>query len=62
MKTTVSLESEGSDKTRVTIKWEVVGEATPIERETFNKSKIGMSQGWSGSFDKLEEYLATILS
>lgn len=40
------------------MKWEVVGDATPAERETFNKAKAGMSQGWGGSFDKLEEYLA----
>ena len=58
MKTTVSLEAEGPDKTRVTIKWEVVGDATPSERETFNKAKAGMSRGWGGSFDKLDEYLA----
>jgi uncharacterized protein YndB with AHSA1/START domain len=57
MKTIVKLEAEGPDKTRVTVKWEVVGDATPVERETFNKSKAGMSQGWGGSFDKLEEYL-----
>jgi uncharacterized protein YndB with AHSA1/START domain len=58
MKTTVSLEAEGPDKTRVTVKWEVAGDATPAERETFNKAKPGMSQGWGGSFDKLEEYLS----
>ena len=57
MKTTVLLETEGADKTRVTVKWEVIGDATPAERETFNKAKAGMSQGWGGSFDKLEEYL-----
>lgn len=58
MKTTVSLEAEDSDKTRVTIKWQVIGDATSIERETFNKAKVGMSQGWGGSFDKLEDYLS----
>lgn len=58
MKTTVLLEAEGPDQTRVTVKWEVVGDATPTERETFNKAKAGMSQGWGGSFDKLEEYLS----
>ncbi len=58
MKTTVTLAAEGPDKTRVTIKWEVIGDTTPSERETFNKAKLGMSQGWGGSFDKLEEYLA----
>jgi uncharacterized protein YndB with AHSA1/START domain len=58
MKTTVTLEAEGIGKTRVTVKWEVLGEATPTERETFNKAKAGMSQGWGGSFDRLENYLA----
>lgn len=57
MKTIVRLEAEGPNKTRVTVKWEVVGDATPLERETFNKSKTGMAQGWGGSFEKLEEYL-----
>jgi hypothetical protein len=27
------------------------------EIETFIKAKAGMTQGWTGSFDKLEEYL-----
>jgi uncharacterized protein YndB with AHSA1/START domain len=58
MKTTVSFEAEGPDKTRVTLKGGVDGSATPTERETFNKAKAGMSQGWGGSFDNLEEYLA----
>jgi uncharacterized protein YndB with AHSA1/START domain len=58
MKTTVLFEAEGLNKTRVTLKWEVDGNATTTERETFNKAKAGMSQGWSGSFDNLEEYLA----
>jgi uncharacterized protein YndB with AHSA1/START domain len=57
MLTTVTLEAEGEDKTRVTIRWEVAGKATDAERETFHKSKAGMNQGWGGSFDKLEEYL-----
>lgn len=59
MKTTVQLESEAPDKTRVTLKWEIVGDASSTERETFNQAKAGMAQGWGGSFDKLEEYLAS---
>lgn len=58
MLTTVSLEAESATKTRVTIRWEVTGNATAVERETFHKAKAGMSQGWGGSFDKLEGYLA----
>jgi uncharacterized protein YndB with AHSA1/START domain len=57
MLTTVTLSEEGPDKTRVTIVWEVSGNATAAERETFSKSKSGMSQGWGGSFDKLEDYV-----
>lgn len=60
MKTTISFEAEEPSRTRVTIKWEISGNATPVERETFNAAKSGMTQGWSGSFDKLEEYLAKI--
>jgi uncharacterized protein YndB with AHSA1/START domain len=59
MLTTVTLTEEEANKTRVTVIWEVAGEPTPAERETFNKAKGGMTQGWSGSFDKLEEYLIT---
>ncbi len=58
MLTTIDLTSEGENQTRVTISWEVEGNATDAERQTFHKEKSGMSQGWSGSFEKLEEYLA----
>jgi uncharacterized protein YndB with AHSA1/START domain len=57
MKTTVALIAEGENKTRVCITWEVVGAATDVERETFHKGKGSMTQGWTGSFDKLEAYL-----
>ncbi|MEQ1877478.1 MAG: SRPBCC family protein [Bdellovibrionia bacterium] len=57
MKTTVTLTEEGPDCTRVTIQWEVHGEATKAEREMFHSAKAGMSQGWGGSLDKLEEYI-----
>ncbi len=58
MLTTVELSEETPETTRVTITWEVYGEATAAERETFHTAKGGMTQGWTGSFDKLEEYLA----
>lgn len=57
MLTTVTLAEEAPEKTRVTITWEIDGDATTIEREAFNKAKDGMTQGWSGSFAKLEDYL-----
>jgi uncharacterized protein YndB with AHSA1/START domain len=58
MLTTVEFTEEDSDRTRVTITWEVVGDATPEEMETFINGRSGMTIGWTGSFDKLEEYLA----
>lgn len=63
MKTTVTLCEEGSMQTRVTIEWEVFGKANEKERKTFSSAKSGMTQGWTGSFDKLDAYLkAAILS
>jgi uncharacterized protein YndB with AHSA1/START domain len=59
MKTTVQFtpeEEEGA--TRVTVTWEIVGDATDAERKAFHDEKPGMTQGWSGSFDKLEDLLA----
>jgi hypothetical protein len=41
----------------MTVRWEVHGNATPIERQTFNQAKAGMSQGWGGSFERLKEYI-----
>jgi uncharacterized protein YndB with AHSA1/START domain len=60
MLTTVTLNEESPSRTRVTVQWEVHGDANTAERETFNKAKPGMSQGWGGSFEKLEEYLKQV--
>jgi uncharacterized protein YndB with AHSA1/START domain len=60
MHTTVQFSEEDQDQTRVTIVWEVHGEATPLERETFHQAKAGMTLGWTGSFDKLEEYTKSL--
>lgn len=57
---TVQLAEEGPHQTRVTLTWEIYGEATAAERETFAQAKLGMNQGFTGSFDKLEEYLRKI--
>lgn len=58
MLTTVTFTAESATQTRVTINWQVYGEATAEERATFHNAKAGMTQGWTGSFDKLEGYLA----
>lgn len=57
MLTTVTLAEEGPERTRVTITWEPHGPMTRGELETFIKARGGMTQGWTGSFDKLEAYL-----
>lgn len=58
MLTTVTLTEEEPNKTRVTVTWEPYGEATPAEIEAFIGLRAGMTGGWTGSFDKLEGYLA----
>lgn len=58
MLTTVQLTAEGTDRTRVTISWEPYGPTTPEELAAFINEKPGMTLGWTGSFDKLEELLA----
>lgn len=58
MRTEVTLAAEGSAATRVTIRWSVVGGATPEEMATFVNGRAGMTMGWTGSFDKLEALLA----
>jgi uncharacterized protein YndB with AHSA1/START domain len=60
MLTTVTLTEEGPDQTRVTVTWEVKGQPTREELETFIKMRGGMTQGWTGSFDKLEAYLTAV--
>jgi uncharacterized protein YndB with AHSA1/START domain len=60
MLTTVLFEAEGVNQTRVNIRWEIDGNASAAEIETFNKAKTGMTQGWSGSFDKLDNHLKTV--
>lgn len=57
MLTTVTLTSEGADRTRVRVEWEPHGTVLPEELETFVKARAGMTQGWTGSFDKLEELI-----
>ena len=55
--TTVKLTAEGDNETRVTVTWEPFGDVTPEELATFVAARAGMTQGWTGSFDKLDAYL-----
>jgi uncharacterized protein YndB with AHSA1/START domain len=57
MLSTFLFETEG-DGTRLTIKWSPI-DPSDEERATFEASFAGMNQGWSGTFEQLEAYLAT---
>jgi len=59
MLTTVDLAEEEPGRTRVTVTWLPHGTVTREEMETFVKARSGMTQGWTGTFDKLEEHLGT---
>ncbi|MBP7843176.1 MAG: SRPBCC domain-containing protein [Proteobacteria bacterium] len=60
MLTVITFSEEDSNKTRVTITWEADGLANAEEIAAFVKERGGMTLGWTGSFDKLEEYLKTM--
>lgn len=62
MLTTVTLSSEGESLTRVTVEWEPIGDVTPEELAAFVAARAGMTQGWTGSFDKLESLLESGLA
>jgi uncharacterized protein YndB with AHSA1/START domain len=61
MLTVVTFEPEGEDRTRVTVTWEPHGPTTREELDTFLKGRAGMTLGWTGSFDKLENRLASLV-
>lgn len=58
MHTSIKLTDEGDGETRVTITWTPHGDVSPAEIKAFVDLRAGMTMGWTGSFDKLEEYLA----
>jgi uncharacterized protein YndB with AHSA1/START domain len=55
MLTTVKLTAEDAEHTRVTVTCEAYGAATAEEVRAFAEARTGMTAGWTGSFDKLEE-------
>jgi uncharacterized protein YndB with AHSA1/START domain len=57
MHTTVELHAEGPQCTRVTVTWKIVGAVTAEEMAMFVSARDGMTQGWTGSFDKLDAAL-----
>ncbi len=58
MLTTVTFTAESEDHTRVTISTECLGNTTQAELDAFLKERGGMTRGWTGSLDKLEDLLS----
>lgn len=50
--------SDEGDGTRVTIRWSPLN-PTPNEKKTFEEGADSMTQGWTGTMDRLDEYLRT---
>ena len=46
----------GGARTTVTITW-VPFDATDAELQTFEKGRESMKMGWTGTFERFEEYL-----
>src|SRR6266850_53173 len=55
LSTTTLAEQDG--KTKITIEWSPLNH-TDEERKTFETSRDGMKQGWTGTFEQLDAYLA----
>ena len=57
MNSTVTISDEGNGEVRVTVVWEPAVGVSTEELKAFVAARAGMTQGWTGSFDKLEELL-----
>lgn len=53
---TVTFEDLGNNKTRLSVEWAPFN-ATPEEQATFDATRMGVDEGWKGTFDKLAELL-----
>lgn len=57
MLSTFTFEEQPVGKTKFTVRWTPF-EATEEERKTFDAGHASMTQGWSGTLEQLEAYLA----
>jgi uncharacterized protein YndB with AHSA1/START domain len=55
---TFTFEEIPGGKTKFTVRWAPYN-ATEAEVQTFHSNRNSMTQGWSGTFEQLETYLAT---
>ena len=53
--TTIILEAQGN-QTKLTLQWAPLN-ATPEERQAFDDGRTSMNAGWTGTFDRLDNYL-----
>ena len=56
---TTTYEARGN-KTLMTLRWRAYN-ATPEEQQTFDGAHDNMRQGWAGTMEQLENYLATLI-
>jgi uncharacterized protein YndB with AHSA1/START domain len=49
--------ADKSGKTTITVRWSPY-QATDVERKTFKEGMDSMRAGWSGTFERLDNYLA----
>lgn len=56
---TMTLAEQQDGKTLIQLEWQAY-EATDEEVATFNSAFDSMTQGWSGTFEQLDNYLITI--
>ena len=59
MLSTFTFEDAPGGKTKFTVRWQPL-DATPEEQATFDsdQSRVSMTNGWTGTMDQLEAYLA----
>lgn len=60
MLTTVRFTEEGPEQTRITVTCECVDGVSKDELDTFVNARAGMTGGFTGTFDKLEEYIEEV--
>ena len=58
LRTTTTFTEEAPGQTRVTVMWEIDGTASAEERKNFLDMRPVMTEGWSQSFDKIDELLS----
>ena len=60
MRSTFTFEDAPGGKTKFTVRWQTL-DATAEEQKTFDAMHDSMTQGWTGTMDKLAAYLASAM-